>query len=192
MLKHLLHGGASPPASILSIFGVEQLDPSWLIVAFLETPDIHDTFQPLLTPLLLTQRNLRRLSLVFLVFLRKSSDVKPFVTKDKSLIREFFHPLHETSKEALRKIPFSIALATLKPRKKTLRHIHETSAEFYYVTRGVGIIQLNSKKEPIEENTLIYIPTRTKHTVTNTGKEDLLILCICSPPYSHEDTKIVE
>ena len=126
------------------------------------------------------------------VLLRKSSDLKPFVTKDKSLIREFFHPLHETTKQAPKNIPFSIALATVKPGQKTLTHIHETSTEFYYITRGAGIIQLNSKKEPIEENTLIYIPAKTKHTVTNTGKEDLLILCICKPPYTHEDTKITE
>ena len=126
------------------------------------------------------------------MLLRKLSDLKPFVTKDKSLIREFFHPLHETSKQAPRNIPFSIALATVRPGQKTLRHIHETSTEFYYITKGVGIIQLNAKKESIEENTLIYIPAKTKHTVTNTGKDDLLILCICNPPYSHEDTRIIE
>ena len=127
-----------------------------------------------------------------LVLLRKPSDLKPFVTKDKSIIREFFHPLHETSRKAVENIPFSIALATVKPGKKTLRHIHETSTEFYYVTRGVGVIQLNSRKEPLEQNTLVYMPAKTKHTVTNTGKEDLLILCICTPPYTHEDTRITE
>lgn len=126
------------------------------------------------------------------MFLRKSHDVKPFVTKDKSIIREFFHPLHETSSKVPKHFPFSIALATVKPGKRTLKHVHETAAEFYYITRGVGTIQLNSTKEPLEENTLIYIPAKTKHTVTNTGKEDLLILCICNPPYSHEDTKITE
>ena len=126
------------------------------------------------------------------VLLRESSDLKPFVTKDKSLIREFFHPLHETSKQTPKNIPFSIALATVKTGQKTLKHIHETSTEFYYITQGAGTIQLNSKKESIEENTLIYIPAGTKHTVTNTSKEDLLILCICNPPYSHEDTKITE
>ncbi|HKZ94443.1 MAG TPA: cupin domain-containing protein [Candidatus Bathyarchaeia archaeon] len=89
-------------------------------------------------------------------------------------------------------LPFSIALATVKPGKRTLKHIHEASAEFYYITRGVGVIQLNSRKESLEENTLVHIPAKTRHTVTNTGKEDLLILCICSPPYSHEDTKIKE
>jgi mannose-6-phosphate isomerase-like protein (cupin superfamily) len=126
------------------------------------------------------------------VFIRKSSELKPFVTKDKSLIREFFHPLHETSKHMPRDIPFSIALATVKPGQKTLKHLHETSTEFYYITRGTGTIQLNTKKEPIEENTLIYIPAKTKHTVTNTGKEDLLLLCICIPPYTHQDTEITE
>jgi mannose-6-phosphate isomerase-like protein (cupin superfamily) len=126
------------------------------------------------------------------MFLRKSGDTRPFVTKDKSLIREFFHPLHEAAKQMPGNIPFSIALATVKPRQKTLRHIHETSKEFYFVTQGVGVIQLDSEKEPMEENTLVYIPAKTKHTVKNTGKEDLLILCICNPPYSHEDTRITE
>jgi len=126
------------------------------------------------------------------VLLRKSNDLKPFVTKDESIIREFFHPLHETSNEVPKNVPFSIALAVVKPGKRTLRHIHETSAEFYYITRGVGVIQLNSRKESIEENTLVYIPAKTQHKVTNTGKEDLLILCVCDPPYRHEDTKITE
>jgi mannose-6-phosphate isomerase-like protein (cupin superfamily) len=127
---------------------------------------------------------------LFSVLIRKSSDLKPFVTKDKSLIHEFFHPLHETSKQIPRDIPFSIALATVKPGQKTLQHLHEASTEFYYVTQGTGTIQLGSKKQPIEKNTLIYISAKTKHTVTNTGKENLLILCICTPPYTHEDTKI--
>jgi len=140
----------------------------------------------------LMKNNLQQLPLILLMLLRKSRDLKPFVTKDRSTIREFFHPLHETSKEAPKNISFSIALATVKPSEKTLRHIHETSAEFYYITRGVGVIQLDSRKESLEENTLVCIPAKTKHTVTNTGKDDLLILCICHPPYSHEDTKITE
>jgi len=136
--------------------------------------------------------DLRQLFLMLFMLLRKSRDLKPFVTKDRSTIREFFHPHHETSKEVPKNISFSIALATVKPSKKTLRHIHETSAELYYITRGVGVIQLDSRKEPLEENTLVCIPAKTKHTVTDTGKEDLLILCICCPPYSHEDTRIIE
>jgi mannose-6-phosphate isomerase-like protein (cupin superfamily) len=125
------------------------------------------------------------------MFTRRHRDLKPFVTKDKSIIREFFHPLHETSKETPKNITFSIALATVKPGRRTLRHIHETCSEFYYVTKGTGVMHLNSRKELLEENMLIYIPARTKHTVTNTGKVNLHILCICNPPYSHEDTRIL-
>ncbi len=137
------------------------------------------------------KNNLKPLpSLADLVLIRKQSDLKPFVTKDKSIIREFFHPLHETSKQLPENISFSIALAAVKPGQKTLQHIHEVSTEFYYIIRGTGTMQLNAEKQPIEENTLIYIPAKTQHTVANTGKEDLLILCICNPPYTHEDTII--
>jgi mannose-6-phosphate isomerase-like protein (cupin superfamily) len=126
------------------------------------------------------------------MFLRRSHDLKPFVTKDQSIIREFFHPLHDTSEETPRSIAYSIALAVVKPGKSTLRHLHRNSAEFYYITKGLGLIQSNSRRESLEENTLIYIPPGTSHKVTNTGKADLHILCICDPCYSHEDTDIID
>src|SRR3989304_1646617 len=91
-------------------------------------------------------RNIKPHHSTAFMLLRRSSDLEPFVTKDESLIQEFFHPLHEASGKVPKNLPFSIALATVKPGKRTLKHIHEASAEFYYITRGVGVIQLNSRK----------------------------------------------
>jgi mannose-6-phosphate isomerase-like protein (cupin superfamily) len=126
------------------------------------------------------------------MFVRRLEDVKPYVTKDESLIREFFHPLYDTSGMIPRNVPVSLALATVNPGKRTLRHVHETSTELYYIIKGVGTIELGSKTESLEENTLVYIPPKTDHRVTNTDKEDLLILCVSNPPYRHEDTRLLE
>ena len=126
------------------------------------------------------------------MFLRKISELKPFVTKDKSIIREFFHPLHETSKNSAQKRHVQHRFSNSETRQKNSQTLSCKSAEFYYITKGTGIIHLNSRKEVIEENTLIYIPAGTQHTVANTGKDDLCILCICQPPYTHEDTKVID
>jgi mannose-6-phosphate isomerase-like protein (cupin superfamily) len=34
----------------------------------------------------------------------------------------------------------------------------------------------------------ILIPPGAWHTLENDGTSELTILCMCSPPYSHEDT----
>ena len=34
----------------------------------------------------------------------------------------------------------------------------------------------------------ILIPPGTSHAMANTGEKNLVFLCCCAPPYSHEDT----
>jgi mannose-6-phosphate isomerase-like protein (cupin superfamily) len=38
----------------------------------------------------------------------------------------------------------------------------------------------------------ILIPPGTRHTIRNIGREPLVFLCCCAPPYSHEDTVLAD
>jgi len=38
----------------------------------------------------------------------------------------------------------------------------------------------------------ICIPPGTPHCIKNMGTEALHILCMCSPPYNHDDTDLLE
>ena len=38
----------------------------------------------------------------------------------------------------------------------------------------------------------ICIPPGTPHCIKNIGTEALHILCMCSPPYNHDDTELLE
>ena len=38
----------------------------------------------------------------------------------------------------------------------------------------------------------ICIPAGVQHKIMNSGKMPLKILCCCSPPYSHDDTKLIK
>ena len=40
-------------------------------------------------------------------------------------------------------------------------------------------------------DTVIILPG-TRHTITNTGPEDLRFLCCCAPAYSHDDTELMD
>ncbi|HEY8107529.1 MAG TPA: cupin domain-containing protein [Gaiellaceae bacterium] len=102
---------------------------------------------------------------------------EPFTTKDGSTIRE----LHRTSAQ-------SLAEAVLEPGQSTRRHYHARSEEIYFVTKGSGELEVDGESRTVRPGDAILIPPGVWHTLENDGTSELLILCMCSPPYSHEDT----
>ena len=102
---------------------------------------------------------------------------EPFVTKDGSTIRE----LHHTELQ-------SLAEATLEPGQATERHYHRATEEIYLVTKGSGDLELDGERRRVRPGDAVLIPPGCWHTLENDGTSELTILCMCSPPYSHDDT----
>lgn len=109
----------------------------------------------------------------------------PYTTKDGSGIRELLHPaVHGT--EAV-----SLAEATVPPGTSTFAHRHMESREIYYVVQGLGLMHVEGEAREVRAGDSVWIPPGSAHFVENTGGIDLVILCVCVPPYSHEDTRLV-
>ncbi len=117
---------------------------------------------------------------------RSYAESTSYVTKDGSLIRELIHPLQGIPST------MSLAEALIPPGVKTLLHVHQESHEIYYILQGSGGMQLGDEDFGITAGDSILILPRTPHRVSNTGENDLKILCCCTPPYSHEDTEICD
>jgi len=104
-----------------------------------------------------------------------------FITKDKSQIREFY------SSEKM-----SVAEAVVGIGEKTEYHIHKTSEEVYYILDGKGLININGEEIKVSKDQAIIILPNEKHMINNIGDNQLRFLCICSPPYSNNDTILIE
>jgi mannose-6-phosphate isomerase-like protein (cupin superfamily) len=111
------------------------------------------------------------------VKLQSLDRAEPFTTKDGSTIRE----LHQTESQ-------SLAEAALEPGQATERHYHERTEEIYFVTKGSGELEVAGEICTVRPGDAILIPPGAWHTLENNGTSELLILCMCAPPYSHEDT----
>ncbi len=104
-------------------------------------------------------------------------NAEPFVTKDGSTIRE----LHHTELQ-------SLAEATLEPGQATERHYHRVAEEIYLVTKGSGDLEIDGERRRVAPGDAVLIPPGAWHTLENDGTSELTILCVCVPPYSHDDT----
>lgn len=112
--------------------------------------------------------------------IRNREQQTPFTTKDGSTIRS----LLDLSNAPVRNQ--SLAEASLPAGAEIERHHHRLSEEFYYVTAGSGVMEVEGIEREVSVGDAILIPAGTWHCIR--AVEALEFLCCCSPPYSHEDT----
>jgi mannose-6-phosphate isomerase-like protein (cupin superfamily) len=107
---------------------------------------------------------------------------EPFITLDGSEIRELAGvPTGNAANQ-------SLAQAIVPPGAATEAHYHRTSEEIYLLTAGAGRMILAGDEARVRAGDCVVIAPGAEHQLVNDGSEPLVLLCCCSPPYSHEDT----
>jgi mannose-6-phosphate isomerase-like protein (cupin superfamily) len=112
-------------------------------------------------------------------------DRESFITADGSSIRELAGvPTGNAANQ-------SLAEATVPPGGATIEHFHRTSEEIYLFTQGMGRMRLGDEEGAVRAGDAVVIAPGVRHKLVNTGPEPLVLLCCCSPAYSHEDTVLL-
>jgi mannose-6-phosphate isomerase-like protein (cupin superfamily) len=113
-------------------------------------------------------------------------DREPFITADGSSIRELAGiPTGNAANQ-------SLAEATVLPGGATIAHYHRNSEEIYLFTSGMGRMRLGDQEDTVRAGDAVVIAPGTPHQLLNDGGDPLVLLCCCSPAYSHDDTVLLE
>lgn len=115
----------------------------------------------------------------------RRADREPFTTKDGSLVTELVHPSFSGA------VGQSVAEAVVPAGGETIAHRHHRSEEIYLFTEGDGRMTLGGETFAVAAGDAVVIPPATPHRLF-AGEERLVLLCICAPAYSHEDTELLE
>jgi len=119
------------------------------------------------------------------MFIRDLKDCEEFIAGDNSILRELLHP-----DKADLAIQYSLAHAILKPGQTSRAHKLKTS-EVYYILEGEGVMHINDEIERVHDGHAIYIPPNSTQFFQNTGKKDLIFICIVDPAWRKEDELIL-
>ena len=109
-------------------------------------------------------------------------DTVPFTTADGSTIRELLAHRNSSIRQQ------SLAEARLAPGAATTPHHHAVTEEIYYMLVGEAEMTLGEETRAVGPGDAIAIPPGERHTIRNTGTEELVFLCTCAPGYEHDDT----
>jgi mannose-6-phosphate isomerase-like protein (cupin superfamily) len=116
------------------------------------------------------------------VEIRSLDAAVPFTTKDGSTIREL---LGLPTSSLVRNQ--SLAEASLASAQSTERHYHRLSEEIYFLLDGGGLMEVDGVEREVGRGDAILIPPGAWHTL-RAGPDGARLLCMCAPPYTHEDT----
>ena len=97
---------------------------------------------------------------------------------DETRLKEWLHP----DKDQI-PLPYSIAHAHLPLGEASLPHRLDND-EVYVFLQGVGTFYLNGQARRVGKNDLLWVPKGAEQYLENIGIEDLVFLCIVSPPWS--------
>jgi len=75
---------------------------------------------------------------------------------------------------------FMMGHVTIYPGGKVPEHEHEQE-EVYTVLQGKGDMIINGERKPMESVSTVYIPPNAKHSLINTGNEDLVMMFVYAP-----------
>ena len=117
--------------------------------------------------------------------IRNRDNVEAYVTKDRSTIRELYHPDSSPVKGV------SVAEAEVAGGMETDAHVHRESQEIYYILEGAGIMRLGERVLKVKKGDAILILPGTMHNIKADQVTGIRLLCVCSPSYSHGDTELL-
>ena len=115
----------------------------------------------------------------------RDSDREPFTTRDGSTVRELIQVGDGARNQ-------SLAEAVVPPGGETIEHLHRRSEEIYRFVSGRGRIRVGDAEDDVEAGDSVLIAPGTPHKLWNAGDEPLVLLCCCAPPYTDEDTELLE
>lgn len=87
----------------------------------------------------------------------------------------------------------SIACARVAPGVTTRRHCLERTAERYVIISGSGQVTIGTAAAtPVAKFDVVHIPAGVPQQISNTGSEDLVFLCVCTPRFRQENYRDLE
>ena len=114
------------------------------------------------------------------MLIKYAKNKSSYKTTDGSDIYEILN-----SKNDQIKVPYSMAIAEVKPFSRTKNH-YLKYAEVYYILQGTGLMTVEKKSATISEGDAVFIPPLASQFIENKENKILRFMAIVSPPWKKE------
>lgn len=86
----------------------------------------------------------------------------------------------------------SLAQIVIPPGKASRRHFHPEAEESYYVLSGVGALIIDGEAVTLNTGDGVVIPPPQIHQIANQGTENLVLLVVCVPAWTPDNSVFLD
>jgi mannose-6-phosphate isomerase-like protein (cupin superfamily) len=115
------------------------------------------------------------------VLVNRTEECREITANDGCRLRELLHPASDDSG-----LPYSVAVARVKPGERTLPHRLEEETEVYYVIRGRGRMHIGAESSDLGPGDVVVIPATAVQWIECTSEDELQFLALVSPPWRED------
>ena len=81
--------------------------------------------------------------------------------------------------QALNATGSELSFQSLAPNQDSgFLHTHKNHEELYFILKGEGIFDVDGKRFPVSEGSIVRIAPNGKRAFKNTGSSEMLVLCV--------------
>jgi len=120
------------------------------------------------------------------------------MTNSKAKKKGFFSNIEKDTVENtnFRKVLYTakysqLVLMNLRPGEEIGMEAHDDGDQFFRFEKGEGLVHIDGHEYKVSDGSAVVIPSGAMHNVTNTGKTDLKMYTIYSPP-EHKDKVVAK
>ncbi|MBI0583042.1 MAG: cupin domain-containing protein [Methanomassiliicoccus sp.] len=84
-----------------------------------------------------------------------------------------------------------LVLMNLRPGEEIGMEAHDDGDQFFRFEEGEGVVYIDGNEYKVTDGSAVVIPSGAMHNVTNTGKKNLKMYTIYSPP-EHQDKVVAK
>ncbi len=116
----------------------------------------------------------------FMTYINKFNPDAGFDTEERCHINELLNTPEQPE--------CSIAQASVTPGETTQLHAVKDTIERYVILQGKGDVYINNHPaEAVLPGDTVVIPAGAAQKIANTGTEELVFLCVCTPRFEQKN-----
>ena len=121
------------------------------------------------------------------MLIRRFDECDEITANDGCRLRELLHPDRDGSG-----LPYSLAVARVKPGDRTLPHQLVAETEVYYILAGRGTMHIDGEEAEVRSGDAVVIPAGAVQWVECSGGDPLEFVALVSPPWRADHDRKVE
>jgi mannose-6-phosphate isomerase-like protein (cupin superfamily) len=75
-----------------------------------------------------------------------------------------------------------LVLMTLRPGEEIGEEVHEGIDQFFRIEEGQGVVTIDGRENPVQDDFAVIVPSGARHNVRNTGTAPLRFYTLYGPP----------